>query len=121
MKKEMICISCPVGCRMSVSCDGEKIIVEGNKCKHGEQYCREEIRDPRRVVTAVVKTDSEKLRYIPVKTDNPLPKNFISDLLKEIYRQKIKFPVRVGGTILTDFKGTGVNVVVTRTVVDKVS
>ena len=38
MKKEMTCISCPVGCRLTVYEKDGKIIIEGNACKRGEVY-----------------------------------------------------------------------------------
>lgn len=110
----MICISCPIGCRMSVSCEADAITVDGNKCVRGEQYARAEMSDPRRVVTAVIATDDDKLKFLPVKTDKPLPRRHINSLLKAIYDRKIAFPVRVGDVIMRDFQGTGVNVVATR-------
>ena len=38
MKKEMTCISCPVGCRLTAYEKDGKIIIEGNACKRGEVY-----------------------------------------------------------------------------------
>ncbi len=38
LNKEMICISCPLGCRLLVERDGDKIVVTGNLCKRGERY-----------------------------------------------------------------------------------
>ena len=40
MKREMICVSCPIGCALSVELDGDgKVLsVSGNTCKRGEKY-----------------------------------------------------------------------------------
>ena len=46
MKREMTCISCPVGCRLTVTTDGDEIFVEGNQCKRGAVYAENEVRNP---------------------------------------------------------------------------
>ena len=35
MKKEFVCISCPVGCRLTVWDDEGEVKVTGNTCKKG--------------------------------------------------------------------------------------
>jgi hypothetical protein len=54
--RELVCIACPVGCRLRVSQeqDGE-IRVSGNQCEKGDTYGREELLAPKRVVTATVR------------------------------------------------------------------
>ena len=55
MKREMICISCPIGCHLTAEWENEETItISGNKCNRGEIYGREEILAPKRVVTATV-------------------------------------------------------------------
>lgn len=49
MKKEMICIVCPVGCHISV--DTDTLEVTGNTCPRGEKYGKEELTNPKRVIT----------------------------------------------------------------------
>ena len=118
MKRDLICIACPVGCRLEVEYDEnnrqpDKIKVTGNRCPKGEIYGKEEILSPKRVVTATVEIDSRLQPRLPVKTSAPIDKNLIFDLLKFIYRLKIKPPVRIGDTIVRNFKNTGVDVVAT--------
>ena len=48
--KEMICIVCPRGCRMKVDNNGN---VEGNFCKRGEVYARQEAIRPLRMITSI--------------------------------------------------------------------
>ena len=116
MKKEhkLVCIACPNGCRLTVTESEKNIEVNGNKCPRGEEYGRNEILNPKRIVTAVVKTDSDKIPYLPVKTDAPLPKELVYDLLREIYKAKTSTPIKRGTIIIKNFKNTGVNVVNTR-------
>lgn len=115
MEKEMICISCPIGCRLTVSWSSDETIsVAGNKCPKGNEYAREEVLSPRRIVTAVVKTNSQSLPYAPVKTDKPIPKDRINPLLNKLYSLEVKLPIRTGNTVIENFDNTGTNVVFTR-------
>lgn len=115
MKKEIICISCPIGCHMEVDVsDLENIEVSGNQCKRGEAYGKEECVAPRRIVTAVVRTTSEQNPYIPVKTDKPVPKEEIFKLLAELYSMELPVPVRRGDVVLENYNGTGSRVVAAR-------
>lgn len=116
MEKEVICLSCPNGCHITIqeASLGEYQFL-GAKCDRGEVYAKEEITDPKRVVTAVVQTDSEEMPYIPVKTDKPIPKKYINPLLNQLYKQKITLPAKCGQTIIQNFMETGVNIVITRT------
>ena len=117
MSKEMVCISCPVGCRLTVKwdADGSDITIEGNQCSRGEEYGREEALAPKRTVTATVHCSSRKLRRPPVRTDGPLDISLIPDLLDELYTMTVNPPLSVGDTLIENFRGTGIRVVATRT------
>ncbi len=116
MEKEIICLSCPNGCHITVQPTGDgQYQFLGAKCERGEVYAHEEITDPKRVVTAVVQTDSEEMSYLPVKTDKPISKKYINPLLEKLYSQKINLPAKCGQIIIHNFMQTGVNVVITRT------
>ena len=116
MRKEYICISCPIGCHLNVNVLGQQLSVEGNKCVRGEIYAKEEYFSPKRVVTATCQTNSKEISRAPIKTDKPIGKEHINDLLVEIYKIELKCPVKNGYVVLKDYKNTGVNVVVTRTI-----
>ncbi len=116
MKKvEKICIGCPAGCHLEITVGEDGLLhVAGNTCKRGTAYAENEMRDPRRVVTAVVRCISEKLPYLPVRTDQALPVKLIERLLEKLYSMKICEPVCAGDILLRDFEGSKVNVVFTR-------
>ena len=43
MKKNLICVSCPLGCPIEVEIEnGEILSVTGNTCKRGDKYARDE-------------------------------------------------------------------------------
>jgi CxxC motif-containing protein len=112
---EIVCVACPIGCRMSVETRGEEIEVTGNRCPKGETYGREETLAPRRVVTGVVRTDSKLFPYAPVRTDAPLPRALMGVLMGALAAGRAALPVRSGERLMAGFQDTGVNVVFTRT------
>jgi CxxC motif-containing protein len=115
MAQEIICLGCPNGCHLECTKkSGGEVAVEGGQCDRGKDYGREEMLEPKRVVTAVVKTSSEAAPYLPVKTDKPLVKALIPKLLESIYAHPVTLPVRMGDTLIANFENTGVNVVFTR-------
>jgi CxxC motif-containing protein len=115
-----------MGCRLTVTWEDESaIVITGNKCAKGESYAREEILAPKRVVTATIpvappreSTFEQALppaRRLPVKTSAPLLKEHIPALLNQVYQMEITGPVSCGQVLLSDFAGTGVDLVATRT------
>ncbi|HUX13723.1 MAG TPA: DUF1667 domain-containing protein, partial [Spirochaetia bacterium] len=83
---EMICISCPIGCRLSITRHGEVIVVRGHQCPRGEAYGVAEVRAPRRIVTATVATTSALMPRLPVRTTDALPLQHVPELLDMAYR-----------------------------------
>jgi CxxC motif-containing protein len=114
--KKLICIVCPNGCHLTVEKTVAGFLVKGNKCPRGEKYGVDEMTDPRRVVTAVIKTSSPDWPCIPVKTSGPVPKKMIRLVLEKLNSLNITLPVRRGQPVVTDFAGTGTDIVCTRTV-----
>ncbi len=127
--RELTCIVCPIGCSISVK-EGPKpeglssLTITGNRCNRGAAYAEEEIRAPKRVVTATCgiafkpeEPDSVGLtapRRIPVKSSAPCPKEKILELLEDIYSLKPSLPVKAGDRLITDWKGSGIDVVAVR-------
>lgn len=117
MKLNKICICCPMGCHLEIEdADRQNITVTGNRCPRGEAYGIEEIVAPKRMITAVVKTNSLTIAYAPVRTSKPLPREKMVGLLKKLYVMEAKIPVICGGVLLADFENTGVDVVFTRSI-----
>ncbi|WP_228288122.1 DUF1667 domain-containing protein [Thermosipho ferrireducens] len=115
-KKKMICIMCPIGCELTVSKQGEKITVEGNRCLRGREYGINEMVNPRRVLTMSVKVENGEMDLVSVRTDAPIPKKLIYDIIEYIKKLKVKAPVKRGEIIVKNIFNTGVNLIATRTV-----
>ncbi len=113
MKKELICIGCPQGCHLSVEFSGENFAVSGNRCPRGETYARQELTDPKRVVTAVMRTDNPAEPFVPVRTDKPYPRTEIPALLNKLYKMTVKTPVKCGAPVAENIENSGINVIAT--------
>jgi CxxC motif-containing protein len=109
--KELICITCPKGCHLKV--DEETFAVTGNSCPRGAVYGANELRNPVRVVTSTVVVDGPA-RRLPVKTDRPIPKSKIFEVMDEIAKVRVRAPVRVGDVLIPNAAGTDGNVVATK-------
>jgi len=114
MKREMVCIRCPKGCRMMVEYEGTKVLnVTGNNCSKGKDYAVDEITKPVRIVTSTVKVIDGELPVVPVKTNKAIRRHLIFDVMEEIYKAEVKAPVKEGQIIIKDPAKCGANVVAT--------
>lgn len=112
--RELICIGCPMGCRMDVTVRQGKIAaVTGNVCVRGARYAQDEVLAPRRMVTSLVVVPGSR-EPLSVKTRTAIPKDLIQDCLREIRRIKPDLPVRIGDVVLENVLNTGVDIIATR-------
>ena len=114
-EEELICIKCPVGCRLAVKAEGENITVSGHSCGQGREYGRQEVLAPERTVTCLMRL-SNRAVPLSVKTDKPVPKGKVCECVREIYRLKPAAPVRAGEVMIRNVCGTSADVVATRTI-----
>lgn len=113
--KKIICTSCPVGCELTVTFDEKDIIdVEGNTCKLGMDYAKQEIFDPRRMVASTVRVKNGYHPLVPVYTEKPVPKPKIMDVLAEIRQVEVEAPISIKDVIIENVLDTGINVVASR-------
>lgn len=114
MKKELICVVCPIGCVMEIRCRGKKITgIKGNVCEKGNDYATEEITDPKRVLTTTVRVMNGDEKLLSVKTSEPVPKPGLRQLVKRISKIEVNAPVKIGQKV---FRIEGVDVVATKDV-----
>jgi len=116
-EKRMICLSCPVGCQLTVTVEnGEVLRVDGNACPRGDVYGRQEAIEPMRTLPTSVRVTAGTRDLVSVKTDRPIPLDLIPaamDLIREI---SVAAPVRIHDVVLDDLLGTGAKLVATRDV-----
>ena len=114
MKKNLICVSCPLGCPIEVEIEnGEVVSVTGNTCKRGDSCARTEITNPVRSLTTSVKVEGGMHPVVPVKSSAPVPKDKMFDCMEAINAVTVKAPVKIGDVIIENICGLGVDIIAT--------
>lgn len=118
MIKELVCVSCPIGCMLTVELNdnNEVLSVTGNTCKRGEQYAKDECTNPVRMLTTTIKVSGGSLPVVPVKTSQPIPKGMMFECMKVINNEVVDAPVRMGDVLICNICDTGVDIVATNEV-----
>ena len=99
MKRKLTCIECPIGCEIEVEVErGEVLSVKGNACPRGKLYAEAEVVCPKRVVTSTVRAENGEM--IPVKTDRPVRKEAIFEVMQKINAVVCKMPVVLGEVLV---------------------
>lgn len=99
MKKTLTCIECPIGCEITVTLENGKVTsLTGNSCPRGKLYAEAEVVCPKRVVTSTVRAENGEM--IPVKTDKPIRKDAIFEVMKKINQTTCKMPVKLGDVLV---------------------
>lgn len=117
MTTNMICIACPLGCKMEI-----KTIVNGstahritgNKCPRGEQYAIKEMTNPTRMVTSTVLIENSHLPLLPVRTSEAIPKDKIFECMKVLDDVRLKGPVKAGDVVVENLLGLGIDIIASR-------
>lgn len=111
MKRTLTCIECPIGCQIEVTVENGKVLsVRGNACPRGKAYAEAEVICPKRVVTSTVRAENGEM--IPVKTDKPVRKDAIFDVMKKINATVCKMPVALGDVLVENISDDA-NLIVT--------
>ena len=117
MDREIICIMCPLGCRMQVQIEGQEVIqVEGEGCKKGVKYAQQEVSFPGRILTTTVATDNPEMPLLPVRSNKALPKEKLIDCMKQISTHSVKGSVQLGQPVIDNILGLDTDIVACRTI-----
>jgi CxxC motif-containing protein len=118
--KELTCVVCPVGCKIKITYDGDKIeSVEGNKCDRGYNYAVQEIKNPLRTLVTSVKVKNGNYPLASVRSSKEVPLNKINDLMDIIKNTEVDAPVKKGDVVIKNPLDLDADIVATRSV-DKV-
>lgn len=116
-QNKIICINCPIGCRMTIqSKDGKITSIIGNACLKGIKYAEEEFINPLRILPTTVKVIGGEFPLVSVKTEEAIPKKLLLEAMAEIAEIKVNAPVKIGQVVRDDLMGTGVSLIATRNV-----
>ncbi|MGN0467584.1 MAG: DUF1667 domain-containing protein [Acutalibacteraceae bacterium] len=118
MTRNLICVSCPIGCPITVELDdaGKVTKVTGNTCKRGEKYAVSECTNPVRMLTSTMKVNGGILPVVPVRTSAPIPKGKMFECMKAINNEVVDAPVKMGDVLICNVCDTGVDIIATNEV-----
>ena len=120
MKKEMICIVCPMGCFLTVDHSQRKIeSIEGNRCNLGLEYAEKEVFNPERTLTTTVRVKNGHLPLVSVRTSKPIPKKLIFDAMTLLAEIEVEAPVKIGDQIIKNLFDTKTSIIATKNILEK--
>jgi len=117
--RELTCVVCPAGCKITVTLDDGKITdITGQTCPRGKTYAQNEVTHPVRTLTTTVLLDNAAggAKTLPVKTNKPLSKGLLFAAMEELSGYTVTAPVAVGDVLVKDFMEPGVDLVACKTV-----
>jgi len=114
--QEIICIICPLSCQIKIRVKNKKIIfLEGNKCRRGREYVKQEFYNPQRVLATTIKVkNSDSFPLLSVRTDKSIPKGKLRECMQYLANIKVEAPIKIGQVIVSNILNTGTNVIATR-------
>lgn len=114
MKRELICVLCPRGCRITAEISGDTVTAQGNACPNGEKYAKSECIHPVRTLTATVRVANRKDTMVSVKTDVPVAKDKMLIVMQILREMTVNAPISVGQVLIRSIYGS--NIVATKDV-----
>lgn len=116
MLKHITCTVCPLSCDVVLELgENEEILaLSGNKCPRGKVYATKEHTAPERTLTTIVKARGGIHPLLPVRTNQPIPKEKLKEGMLATVKIVVDAPITMGDVIVKDFLGLGVDLVASR-------
>ena len=111
--KQLVCIGCPRGCRLTIDEKDGAYIVTGNTCPRGKEFAISEMTAPKRTICSTVKTVFSDVPVLPVRVSDDIPKEKIFDVMREINAVTLKERIGRGDAVIKNVLGLGVDVIAT--------
>lgn len=113
--KEIVCVNCPMGCRINVTTENKEIIsITGNNCPRGKEYALQETIRPMRILTTTIKINGGIHNVLPVITDKAIPLDLTYSCMDIIRNIKVDAPIHEGDVIVNNLLNTGANLIASR-------
>lgn len=116
--KEFTCIVCPNGCTLRAEETETGLRITGNRCKRGEEFGIKEMTAPVRSVCSTVRTIYPRVPVLPVRLSEPVPREMIFPVMKELKRVLVTGPVDRGDVVVKNVCGLGADVIATSNILN---
>ena len=100
---------------MTAEIQGETVTLTGNTCPKGEEYAINECLHPVRTVTATVRVANRPNTMVSVKTETPVAKDQMMDVMAALRKTEVNAPVAIGDVVLENVCGS--RVIITKEIV----
>jgi len=117
--KNLYCITCPIGCYLTVIGSGFDMVIDGNKCEKGKEFAKHEMSNPSRTLTTTVRTKFPGVPVISVRTAGEIPRDKLMAAMRDLSEVMVETELGVGDTVLENVAKTGVSVIITSSVLMK--
>jgi CxxC motif-containing protein len=111
--KQLTCITCPIGCRVTVDTVDGKYAFAGNQCKRGAEFAEAEISSPMRSLTTTVRTAFPDAPVLSVRTRGEVPKGKLTEIIRELSRITVTEIIGIGEVVAANAAGTGCDIIAT--------
>ena len=111
--KQLVCIGCPRGCRLTVEERDGELFVTGNSCPGGHEFAVSEMTEPKRTICSTVRTVFADVPVLPVRVSDDIPKDRIFDVMREINAVTVAERIGRGEPVIKNVLGLGVDVIST--------
>ena len=98
---------------MTITSEGDELVVTGNTCKRGKEFAINEMTDPRRTVCTTVRTSFPSVPVLPVRVSGAIPKNKIFDLMHEVNRITVSKRIGREEVVVPNILDLGVDLIAT--------
>ena len=106
MKRELTCILCPRGCTLTADIQERTVTITGNSCPRGSVYGENECLHPVRTVTTILRIANRCDTMVSVKTETPVPKDQMAQVVAQLRQLTVNAPVRVGDVLPQEICGS---------------
>lgn len=111
-KQDIICTVCPMGCRITVTGEGDNIqSVKGFTCQRGEKYARSEFICPVRTLTTTVRVLGGTEETLAVRTSAPVPKAKLFECMEIIRNAAFPAPIKAHQVLIRNLADTGADLI----------
>lgn len=111
--KQITCIVCPNGCRISAEIKDGQYAFSGNKCARGADFAQAELTAPKRSVCTTVRTSYRGMPALPVRTNGEVPKDMIPGVMRALASVVVSKETRIGDVVVRNILDSGCDVIAT--------
>jgi CxxC motif-containing protein len=115
--KYVTCITCPIGCRITIETVDGQFSFSGNRCEKGKEFAKTELTSPIRSLTTTVCTAFTDMPVLPVRINGEVPKEKITEIMRELSKIKITKRIGIGETVAANILGTDCDIIATSDII----